>query len=332
LKILLTGSTGFLGYRTLERLINLPYVNKIIATGRTLSDERTIVHAKVQYRLGDLRERTFVEDICSDVDVIINTASLSSPWGRRSDFVEANINTQAYLIEAAKSINVKRFIYISSPSIYYNGEDRFLVKEADVMPKQFINQYASSKYEAEMLLAKSGIPFIALRPRAIIGRGDTIIMPRLLRAHQEGKLKIIGNGKNVVDLTSVENVVEAIVLSLEASETAINNAYNITNGEPVNLYATIGYVLDLLGHKLPSKSVPFFIANNFARLLELKSKITDYSEPIFTSYGIGTLAKSFTLDITKARNLLGYKPIKTTEESAKEFVDWYKSLKQKATS
>ena len=210
MNILLTGSTGFLGFRTLERLVKLNYVDKIIATGRSLQKSRKISHPKVKYILGDLSDKAFVNTLIKDIDIVINTASLSSPWGSEASFYLANIQTQKNIISSSEITGVKRFIYISSPSIYYNGEDRIMVKEKDPLPTRFVNNYSKTKREAEVLLENSNLNYIIIRPRAIIGRGDTVIMPRLIKAHSDGRLKIIGNGENKVDLTSVNNVVESI--------------------------------------------------------------------------------------------------------------------------
>ena len=76
MNILLTGSTGFLGFRTLERLVKLDYVDKIIATGRTLQKSRKILHPKVKYILGDLSNKTFVDTLIKDIDIVINTSCL----------------------------------------------------------------------------------------------------------------------------------------------------------------------------------------------------------------------------------------------------------------
>ncbi len=324
MKILLTGATGFLGYRTLEKLILLPEVEEIIATGRTLLDYRKIEHQKVTYKIGHLEDALFVNEITKGVDVIINTASLSSPWGKRSDFVQANLKTQENLIKAAKENKVSRFIYISSPSIYYNGKSRLNVKEDEKLPSKFVNEYARTKFEAEILLKNSGIPFITLRPRALIGRGDSIIMPRLINAYDQGRLKIIGDGKNLVDLTCVSNVVDAIALSIFSNSNSINQTYNITNGEPVNLWNKIDYVLSELNKKLNKRKIPFFIVNRVAAIMELKSRLTNHKEPTLTSYGVGTLAKSFTLDISKAEKLLNYHPKMNTHDGIIEFINWYR--------
>jgi nucleoside-diphosphate-sugar epimerase len=324
MKILLTGATGFLGYRTLEKLIHLPEVEEIIATGRTLVGYRKIEHPKVTYRFGHLEDLLFVNDVTKGVVIIINTASLSSPWGKRNNFVQANIKTQENLIKAAKENKVSRFIYISSPSIYYNGKSRFNVKEDEKLPSKFVNEYARTKFEAEILLKNSGIPFITLRPRALIGRGDSIIMPRLINAFDQDRLKIIGNGKNLVDLTCVSNVADAIVLSIFSNSNSINQTYNITNGEPVNLWENIDFVLSELKKNLKKRNIPFFLVDGVAAIMELKSRLTNQKEPTLTRYGVGTLAKSFTLDISKAKKLLNYQPKMNTHEGIIEFINWYR--------
>jgi 2-alkyl-3-oxoalkanoate reductase len=324
MQLLLTGATGFLGFRTLEKLIELSTVSRIIATGRQLQAYRSIDHPKVDYRLGELEDRDFVNGLVQGADIVINTASLSSPWGKRSDFERANLLTQTHLLQAAKQHKVSRFIYISSPGIYFNGRHRLGVRESDPLPGKFVNHYARTKYEAEQLLTASSLPYIILRPRALTGRGDSIIMPRLIKAFDGGHLRMVGDGKNIVDLTAVENVVDAVILSMHAPGTALNNAYNITNGEPVNLWEKIKNVLLALDRTLGNEKVPYAIAYGFAGFLELRSRLTGCTEPSLTRYGVGTLARSFTLDISKARNLLGYSPRINTQAAIDEFTNWYK--------
>jgi len=324
MNILLTGATGFLGYRTLEELIEISYVSKIIATGRLLIPSRKINHKKVEYILGDLSEESFVNRLIQNIDIIINTASLSSPWGSFKQFHLANIKTQKNLIKASKKSKIERIIYISSASIYYNGEDRKMIKEDYPLPKTFVNNYAKTKKEAEVLLEESGIKYIIIRPRAIIGRGDSVIMPRLIKAYTLGKLKIIGNGKNIVDLTSVQNVTHSILLSLNANENACNEAYNITDGRPVYLWNYINKVFKGIGKEKIKSNINFNLAYYIAYIMEIFAKYLTKKEPSLTRYSVGILSKNFTLDISKAKRLLNYKTQITTEQSLNEFVSWYK--------
>lgn len=322
MRILLTGATGFLGYRTLEKLSFQSNIDLIIANGRKIVNSHFLEHSKVKYQLGDLTNKNFVDQIVEDIDVIIHVAALSSPWGRYSEFKRANVVTQKNLIEAANRYSVSRYVYISTPSIYFELKDKFNIKESDPLPRKFINAYAESKREAEILLENSNLPYVILRPRAIIGRGDTVIMPRLIRAFDERKLKIMGDGQNSVDLTSVGNVVDAIILALNTKK-GINQTYNITNGDPVNLWDSISYVLSELGKDLSEKKIPFLMVKQVAKIMEFKSRITNMNEPVLTLYGVGTLTKSFTMNIDKAKDLLGYSPKISTKEAIDEFVQWY---------
>jgi nucleoside-diphosphate-sugar epimerase len=324
MKILVTGATGGLGYRTLEKLIANPSTQKLVASGRTIKSSHFIENEKVNYILGNLEEKNFANKLVEGVDHVVHAAALSSPWGKYGDFEKANLHSMKNLIAASKLQKIKRFVYISTPGVYFNGYDRFNIRESEKLPEKFVNAYAKTKYEAELELERSGIPFVILRPRALIGRGDMIIMPRLIRALEEGKLKIIGNGNNLVDLTSLSNAADAIELALCVDPKGVNQTYNISNGEPVKLWEAVDQVLSQLGYEMKKQKISFSLVKLIARLMELRSKLTDNAEPALTVYGVGVLAKSFTMDISKARQLLGYVPNVSTGEAINEFVEWFK--------
>ncbi len=323
MRILLTGATGFLGSRTLERLSANPAITQIIAAGRTIKKTHYLQHPKIEYELGDLCDTGYVNRITERTECIIHAAALSSPWGPYKDFEKANVTSQQNCIAAAKKHAVKRFIYISSPSIYFDSKERINISEAARLPATFINSYAATKHKAETALIDSKLSYIILRPRAIIGRGDTVIMPRLIKAFEHGRLKIIGDGKNIVDLTSVSNVAYAIELSLFANNNALNQAYNISNDEPVLLWDSIETMLTRLGYRFLKKKLPYSLVKIVAHCMQLKSTLTNNKEPVLTTYGVGTLAKSFTMDISKAKSLLKYKPLMNTAEAIEEFAEWY---------
>ena len=323
MRLLVTGATGFLGSRLVEHLVEQGEIFSIIATGRKLSGDNKITSPKVNYLLGDLRDKNFVKKLFHDkIDVVINCASLSSPWGSYSLFYKSNVLTQKFLIEESIKASIKRFIYISSPSIYFNFKDSIGIKEDTPLPKKMVNNYAKTKWMAETMLQESKLPYIILRPRALIGRGDTVIMPRLIRSCLEGKLKIIGSGNNIVDLTPVGNMVEAIRLSIFSPN--YNESYNISNGEPVNLWKSINAVLNAIEQPTIKSKLPYSMLYIIAQIMELKARILGGREPVLTKYSVGVLAKSFTFDIQKAKEKLNYTPKQNTAEAIEEFAKWYK--------
>ena len=323
-KILITGATGFLGSRLVEIMSTIKGL-EILATGRTLKTQNISKKSNLKYILGNLEDTKFVDSLVKGVDTIIHTAALSSQMGNPKDFQRANVEATKHLLKAAKANKIKKFIFISSPSVYFRFKHQLELKESDTLPKP-VNSYAYSKREAEKLVQSSKIPYIILRPRALIGRGDKVIMPRILRAHREGRLMRMGDETNRVDITPVSNVVDAIILALDADKKAVNQIYNISNGKPELLWPILDKLLSQLQLPRPTKQISLKLVLVVAKLMELHAKwINGYREPALTVYGVGTLTMSFGMDISKAKKLLGYHPNQSVQEALNEFVEWYTS-------
>ena len=79
MKILVTGATGFLGSRLIEKLDGLNYIDAIIATGRKIRKTHFIESEKIKYILGELSDEKFVNNITSEVDIIINCVLIQAP-------------------------------------------------------------------------------------------------------------------------------------------------------------------------------------------------------------------------------------------------------------
>ncbi len=327
-KIVVTGASGFLGGRVLKDL-RKKYPNaRLVGTGRRNHRKKEFEDLGCEFLAGDLTDRQFCVELLKGADLIIHCAALSSPWGKYEVFYKSNVEATRNLLTIAQNENVRKFIFIATPSVYFNYKERWNVKESDPLPEPIINHYASTKLEAEgMVLGLNRPEFqtVALRPRAIIGAEDTVIMPRVLRAYHEGKLRIIGDGKNKVDLTAVVNVIEAVRCCIEASISAMGQSYNITNGEPILLWEEINEMLRRLNLPIVTRKLPYWIANLAASGSEKLAFFNGGKEPALTTYGIGILALNFTMDITKARKQLRFIPKMTTREAVEEFVNWYKT-------
>lgn len=328
-KIVVTGAAGFLGGRTAKHLADVYPNAKVIATSRRRHRLTELQDAGCHFLEGDLTRSAFCQALTEDVDTVIHCAALSSPYGRFDSFYQSNVVATQTLLDASIVNGVKRFIFISTPSIYFNFKDRFQVKEADPLPDKMVNHYAATKWMAEQYVLqknRKGIQTLALRPRAIIGAEDTVILPRVLEAHGQGKLKIVGNGNNVCDFTCVRNVIEAILCSIKAPEQAYGEAYNICDDDPISLWEAIRHTLTQLDIPAPTERISKTVAMAAASVVETLSKWTrQEKEPALTRYGIGILAHHFTMDISKAKKLLGYQPIMRTMEGINEYVEWHKS-------
>jgi nucleoside-diphosphate-sugar epimerase len=254
---------------------------KVRATSRSNKKAVALTDLGCDFMQGDLIDSKFVAKLVEGIDIVVHCAALSSPYGIRSDFHSANIIATENLLIAAKLVGVKKFIFISSPTIYVDLKPKFNIKETDPLPKKSVNLYAETKLKAEQFVLSHngmGIQTLALRPRAIIGAEDTVIFPRVLNAYDQGKLKIVGRGDNICDLTCVRNVIEAIHCSMQAPSNAYGEAYNITNGEPVNFWGSLNYALESLGYQPVQKKVSKKVALTAAT-------VTTAAQPTITSVG-----------------------------------------------
>jgi nucleoside-diphosphate-sugar epimerase len=324
-KILITGGTGFLGRHT--ALYFQKAGAEVTILGRNKKRGEEIAQNGIQFIPVDLSDSELTKPLCKNIDVVIHCASLSSPWGSYQDFYSANIQATQNILQSCILHQVKRFIHISTPSIYFNFQDRLLISEKDPLPQKMVNFYALTKLKAEQevdqFAQKYSLPTITLRPRAIFGEYDQTIMPRLIRVAKKGRFPLINGGNATLDLTYVENVVDAIQLAVSASSSCFGKKYNITNGQPIVLKNLLKEVFQTLNIPFHPKTISYFVTLQVAGAMELFAKLTR-KEPSLTKYSVGVLAKSQTLDISLAKKELGYNPQITIEEGIQRYGNWYK--------
>jgi nucleoside-diphosphate-sugar epimerase len=265
-----------------------------------------------------------MRSICADATGVVHLAALSAPWGKYADFFRVNVQGTQSLIRAGTHVKLKRFIHVSTPSIYFDYRDRFDIAEEDALPKTSINAYAATKKMAEEavdLAYSNGLPAITLRPRAIFGPHDKTLFPRVLKVCQEGGMPCFRKNSPLVDITYVDNVAHALWLAINAPTTCLGQKYNITNGEPEPLQNILERLFAQLSIPLKSRRIPYSLAYTAAWLSELKGRLTG-KEPTLTRYGIGVMVYSQTLSIEKAKKELQYQPIISLDEGIKRYVDW----------
>ena len=256
----------------------------------------------------DLRDHETILAACRGMDRVCHSGALSSPWGKRCDFEAINVGGTAHVLEGCLAHGVQRLVYISSPSVLFDGQDQENLTEEAPYPARFISVYSETKKRGEELVnaARSKIETVILRPKAIFGPGDTALLPRLLAAAERKRLPQIGDGENRVDLTYVGNVVEGTLAALDSTQ-AIGRTYTLTNGKSPRLWDVIRHVLDAVGVSSDLRRVPLPVAYTAAALMEAQAALT-HREPLLTRYSVLILARTQTYDIRAARQDLGYNP------------------------
>jgi nucleoside-diphosphate-sugar epimerase len=319
-RIVITGATGFLGGALARHLLATRPWTQVVGLGRDPERGRALQAQGIEFQALDLTDEGAVHRVLRGADIVVHAAALSSPWGRREAFVEANVRATDHVIAACIARQVRRLVHISTPGIYHDGAPHRGIVEDHPLPARAVNDYAATKLIAERRVfeccAAGGVSALALRPRAIFGPGDTAILPRLAQALRSGRLRRIGADDCIVDLSYVDNVVDAIVLAMDASWRLNGRAYNISNGEPVNIWSVIDRLADALSLPRPGKRIPKPLALALASTVEaFYRRFKPDSEPPLLRYGVELLSVDMTLDITRARDELGYRPRVNMDEA-----------------
>ncbi|WP_366289518.1 NAD-dependent epimerase/dehydratase family protein [Paenibacillus sp. AN1007] len=325
-KALVTGATGCLGRHLAVRLAAEGWV--VTGLGRQQEIGTLLGPAGIQFVQGDIRDRRIVDEVCAGQDVVFHCAALSAPWGKYEDFYSSNVQGTQNLVDSAGRSQVERFVHVSTPSIYFNFTPRYEVHEDDPLPAKPANHYAATKRLAEQLVMdahRRGLPSIMIRPRAIFGPYDQTLFPRIVAANAKRGVPMIDGGQAWIDLTCVDNVVDALLLCQRASTDALGRAYNISNGDPKPFAELVSSLFELLDMPLRRLNVPYRTAYGAAALLEGVHRIIPaLGEPMLTRYTVGSLGVPQTLNINDAKERLGYIPRVSIEAGLQQFADWWR--------
>ncbi|TNE27346.1 MAG: NAD(P)-dependent oxidoreductase [Bacteroidetes bacterium] len=296
--LLITGASGFIGGRIVERLAALPNT-KITATGRTTC-HRFDALDNVEYVQVDLLNNvprgTFT--------ACIHVAGLADDKASYEDLFAANVSTTANVCKNLSSECT--FIFISSPSVYSFRKD-IPYTEDMASEHETTNHYGLTKLKAETLIRERAFTSAyALRPRAVYGPGDHTLRPRILKRVKGNKMVFPGPLSECTSMTHVDNLCDAVIACLNRAELGFH-VYNIADANPYRLEDVFLAIAkaeypdrDIRIETIPASIVRGIIRffNMFRIPLELTLQSVDY------------VTRPAHLDISKAERELGYKAVR----------------------
>jgi len=209
---------------------------------------------------------------------------------------------------------VRALVHTSTPSVVFNGEAFRGADESLPYGDNWLCAYAETKAIAEEVALKAAstqLKVCALRPHLIWGPGDPHLFPRVLARARAGKLRIVGDGQNQVDVTHVDTAADAHLGALDAllAGRANGKAYFLSQGEPVKLWEFINRLLVGAGEKPVTRRISKRAAYCLGALLEgVWTLCRLKGEPPMTRFVAVELAKDHWYDVSAARRDLGLKP------------------------
>jgi 2-alkyl-3-oxoalkanoate reductase len=327
--VFITGASGFVGGKLTERLLVNGRRVRLLARRPMPEFEK----AGAEIIRGDLDDGEALLRGCAGAATVFHVAGRVGIWGPAAKFFHVNVEGTRNVITACRAAGVPRLIYTSSPSVVYNGCDLAGVDESAPLCTQAPCAYPTSKAAAERLVSavnSTTLATVALRPHLVWGPGDKNVIPRVVARARAGRLKIVGSGRNRVDLTHITNVVDAHLLaenSLQRQDgPAGGRAYFITNGEPVVMWDWINELLRGLGVPGIEGKISLRAASSAGAVMETLWRVLPLKgEPPITRFMAKEMATDHWFDISAARRDLGYSPRITMAAGTAELIAHYRA-------
>lgn len=306
-KYLVTGGAGFIGSHITEELVKRGEEVRVLDNFLTGKKENlTPFLADIDLIEGDIRDYSQCQKAVKGIDYVLHQAALPSVPRSVSDPItsnEINITGTLNMLFASKEEGIKSFVFASSSSVY--GDDQRLPKKEgnDGSP---LSPYALGKLTGEqycrIFSQLYGFNTVSLRYFNIFGpRQDPFsqyaaAIPNFVTKILKNEKPIIyGDGEQSRDFIYVSNVVEANLLASQAQNVS-GEVFNIACGSRTPVNILVDEIKTVLGKNIPSN---------------------------FTDPRPGDVRHSHA-DITKAKELLNYKPLITFKEGLEKTISWYK--------
>ena len=313
MKILVTGGGGFLGQALCRGLVERGH--QVISFNR--GHYPVLAALGVGQVQGDLADAHAVMHAADGVGAIFHNAAKAGAWGSYASYHSANVIGTRNVLDACRTHGIGKLVYTSTPSVTHRATHPVEGGTADDVPygEDFQAPYAETKAVAEKeVLAANGatLATIALRPRLIWGPGDQQILPRLVERAKQGRLRIVGDGCNLVDTTYIDNAAQAHFDAfdhLEVGAACAGRAYFISNGEPKPMGELLNALLDAAGAPRVDRHLSFKAAYRIGAACETLWKLLPLKgEPPMTRFLAEQLSTAHWYDMAPATRDFGYVP------------------------
>lgn len=297
-RILVTGSSGTIGTRLCERLLEEGYQIRGIDWKPNKWNKKIERHT-LHY---DLRDKSIFNKISKDFDLIIHLAANARVYNlvKEPELARDNFETTFNTLDFARKNKIKRFMLASSRETYGNSE-KIIHSEDEVRLENCESPYTASKISGEALIRAYhqcyGLDFIIFRFSNIYGMYDESdrVIPLFIKLTKEGKDLTIFGKEKFLDFTYIDDTVPGVLKAIENFKRVKNDVYNIGSGKGISILE---------------------VAKLLQEMMAGKNKI------IIKENRTGEVVK-FVANIAKARKKLGYQPKTDIKDGIKKSIQWY---------
>jgi nucleoside-diphosphate-sugar epimerase len=313
-----TGGSGFIGGRLIERL--KAEGGRVRALARSDSSAERIAGLGAEPVSGDLLDADSIAAGAEGCEVAYHLAAHLGDWGPWEEFERGNVTGTANALDGTARAGVRRFVHCGTEAALMAGEPLVHVDETAPLRPDSKAPYPATKARAEQSVRaanRDGFETVVLRPRFVWGAGDTTLLPTMVGMVEKGRFAWVGGGRNVTETTHVANVVEGLMLAAERG--APGEAYFVTDGEPVVFREFVSAMLETQGVEPPDRTMPAWLAGPLALTSETAWRLLPLpGSPPLSRFSAWILTQECTIDISKARQQLGYEPVISRDEGLAE--------------
>jgi nucleoside-diphosphate-sugar epimerase len=248
-KVLVTGASGFIGGRLVERLV-LQHGADVSVLIRNPASAGRLARFPLTFHLGDVTRTADLEKAVHGCDLVFHCAYGTT--GSQKSRARVNRAGTERSLEAAHRVGVRRLVTLSTLMVYGQTTDGDLDETAP--RRRFGNAYSDSKLDAEKTAldyARSGrVPVTVLQPTGVYGPYGGVWTIQPLLALATGRVILVNDGDGLANMVYVDDLVSAMLLAAVKDE-AVGEAFLISGAEPVTWRELYGRIAAMFGDGVP---------------------------------------------------------------------------------
>jgi nucleoside-diphosphate-sugar epimerase len=318
--VLITGANGFVGARLCRAFASAGY--QVCAGVRRTADVSALDRQAVVLRYGDITQSEDLREMVCEVDYVVHNAGIVKAKSR-DVFTAVNVEGVRNVCRAVAEHNpqVKRLVLISSLAACGPSLAGRRVREDD--PPHPITPYGRSKLAGEeaAMTFIGELPLVVLRPSGVYGPGDKEVFAFFQSLNRHIR-PCIGDTSRKLQLVHVDDVCRA---SLAACTSAVEpgRVYHIAEPRAYSLKEMI----DILQRACGRWAIPLYMPSGLFRVISAISEGVFRAvgaTPMLTREKAGELLAEWEVDVTRAREELGFVAQVAFTRGAEETFAWYR--------